>query len=573
MKMSALFNRTLREAPAEADSISYQLLARAGYVQSFGAGIFAYLPLGQRAVENLSRYILEQMHAQDLPVVDLPFIRPTESRLLAAFSETRFEDHQGRALSLSENSEIAAMLLAQNHIRSYRQLPAFFTGRGQNWHDEAHPSNGLLHAHIDEMLELFSFFASQDELEGLAQQLSHNLESIFSTHRIPVSQVEGQESRLRSAFKREWHYETPQGRDEFFRCPECGYAASTGAVQFRRRAPWEEPPGPLKMVATPYCATIEALASYLEVPKERTAKMVFLVASSNEMDPPEDQRLIFAVVPGDRELDERRLALLLDASDLRPATEEEIRNAGAVPGYGSPIGIAEAYVVVDVQIPLTANMVTGANQEGYHLINVNFDRDFVAQKVAEISKPRQGDACPMCSFPMEKISSIRLANSSAPDLRHTFLDANASPTQLHALLCTVSLSRTLACMVEENHDDFGIVWPPINSAPFFVHLVLIGEKDSQAGEAADEIVEQLREQGFEPLYDERPERAGVKFMDADLIGIPLRITVSQRTLSQNAVEFKQRFAREARLVDLEAIGQEIEKIYTQDSHDHPDMIP
>jgi prolyl-tRNA synthetase len=230
-------------------------------------------------------------------------------------------------------------------------------------------------------------------------------------------------------------------------------------------------------------------------------------------------------------------------------------------------------VVVDAQVPLTSNMVCGANEEGYHLINVNFGRDFTAQKIAEISVPRQGDSCPNCGFPMEMIDSIRLADISVPDLQHTILDARSNQVALHGLICSISLNRLLACMVEENHDEYGIIWPPVSSAPFAVHLILIGEQDSMAGKAADEIYQRLRILGLEALYDERPERAGVKFMDADLIGIPLRITVSQRTLSQNAVEFKQRSAKESRLVGIAVIDSEVENIYKQHNQDHKDMIP
>jgi prolyl-tRNA synthetase len=331
-------------------------------------------------------------------------------------------------------------------------------------------------------------------------------------------------------------------------CDECGYTANRQIARFQKPAPVEEKPKPIEKVATPGVTTIEGLAEFLGIPEPRTAKALFRVATVTERQ--EDvEKLVFAVVRGDMNVNETKLANTLKAKSLRPARDEEIRAVGAIPGYTSPIGIEGVIVVVDDLIPESSNLVAGANDEGYHLLNVNYGRDYQADVVADITVAEDGYACPDCGAAMQSSKGVEVGNIFKLGARYsesmgcTFLDKDGQAKPVIMGSYGIGVGRLLACVAEEYHDEQGLMWP-ITVAPYHVYIVALWGGE----ETAERLYADLRSANVEVLYDDRGERAGVKFNDADLTGIPIRLTVSKRSLEAGGVELKLRRSAERTII-------------------------
>jgi prolyl-tRNA synthetase len=335
-------------------------------------------------------------------------------------------------------------------------------------------------------------------------------------------------------------------------CAACGYAANRQIATFQKPEPESETPLARELVETPGAKTIEALAAMLEIPTGRTAKAVFLMATQT-MDDEDQDRLVMAIVRGDMELNETKLANAIQAKALRPAREEEIEAAGAVPGFASPIGLDGILVAVDDLIPASPNLVAGANKVGYHERNVNFGRDFAAEIVADLAAAQEGDPCPRCGEPLQASRGVEVGNIFKLGTRYsanmgaTYLDEQGQERPVVMGSYGIGTGRLLACVAEEHHDDDGLIWP-VTVAPFDVHLLaLLGGEQT-----AESLMATLEADGIEVLYDDRDETPGVKFADADLIGLPLRLTVSQRSLEAGGVELKRRDRDEKLIVAVEA---------------------
>ncbi|MEN6408273.1 MAG: YbaK/EbsC family protein, partial [Anaerolineaceae bacterium] len=313
------------------------------------------------------------------------------------------------------------------------------------------------------------------------------------------------------------------------------------------------------------------LAEFLQIPAAKTAKAVFLMASIPDGQEVREQ-FVFAVVRGDMDVNETKLANAIGAQDLRPATEEEIRAVGAVPGYASPIGLKNVLVVVDDLVPQSPNLVAGANDEGYHLLHTNYGRDYTATIVTDLSAARDGDGCPLCGRPMRATRGVEVGNIFKLGTRYTdalgctFLDENGASKPVVMGSYGIGVGRLLACAAEEHHDEKGLTLP-ISIAPYAVHLVRLASKSGAAETAAEEIYTELQAAGIEVLYDDRIESAGVKFNDADLIGLPLRLTVGERALAQGGVESRRRATGESRLLPreglVEAVRAELDALWDE----------
>jgi prolyl-tRNA synthetase len=331
----------------------------------------------------------------------------------------------------------------------------------------------------------------------------------------------------------------------------------------------------VEKVATPDAKTIEELANYLGIDKAHTAKAVFLMASlpPEKADPlAKPEIFVFAIIRGDMEVNETKLANALGAASLRPATEEEIRSVGAIPGYASPVGLTREHheagasstiftVVVDDLVPRSNNLVAGANQEGYHLRNVNYGRDFTAQIIADIAAAREGDACPICATTLRAVRGVEVGNifklgtHFSEKLGCSFSDVDGQEKPVIMGSYGIGSGRLLACIAEQHHDEHGLVWP-VTVAPYPVHLVaLTGRSSNETTTLADQVYTELKDHGIDVLYDDRDESPGVKFNDADLIGLPLRLTVSERALKQGGVEMKRRDRDERGIVPLADVIQ------------------
>lgn len=577
MRVSQLFNVTLREAPAEAEIASHQLLVRAGFIRQLAAGIFSYLPLGRRTLTKIENIMREEMNAIGGQEMTMPVVHPADiwketQRWYQIGSEMgRFKDKNNRDMVLAMTHEEVVADIIRKDIRSYRQLPRLIYHIQTKWRDDPRPRAGLIRVREFTMKDSYSLDA---DWEGLDKQYRAHYQAYYNIfHRcgIPVIAVKSDVGMMGGQMAHEYMYLTPIGEDTLVLCDNCGYSSNRQIALFKKNPPPAEEPLPAEKVYTPDAKTIEALANYLQVPKQKTAKAVFLMATLPTEGGEYKETFIFAVVRGDMELNETKLANTLKAKDLRPATEEEILATGAVPGYASPVGLKDVLVVVDDLIPHSPNLVAGANEEGYHLKNVNYGRDYQANIVADITAAQDGDACIRCGAPLRTARGVEVGNIFKLGTRYsdamgcTFLDKDGVEKPIIMGSYGIGSGRLMACIAEEHHDEQGLIWP-ITVAPYEVEIVSIGGHQSdKVQRAADSLYHELQSKGIEVLYDDRDESPGVKFADADLIGIPIRLTVSERTTQQDAVEFKRRDQSETRLVPLNevftTVRQEIDLLH------------
>jgi prolyl-tRNA synthetase len=565
MRMSNLFGQTLREAPADAEIPSHQLLVRAGFIRQLGAGIFSYLLLAKRALTKIENIMREEINAIGGQELAMPVIHPADiwketGRWYQIGAEMgRFKDKSGRDMALAMTHEEVVADLVRREIQSYRQLPMLVYHIQTKWRDDPRPRAGLIRVREFTMLDSYSLDADEASLDRQYRAHYQAYFNIFNRCGLPTIAVKSDVGMMGGSLAHEFMYLTPFGEDTLLLCDQCGYSANRQIARFRKPAAASEQAAPLERVATPNVTTIEALAQFLGVPKARTAKAVFLVATQAEggSDGAVD-RFVFALVRGDMEVNETKLANALRAKELRPAREDEIRAVGAVPGYASPVGLdpQRVLVVVDDAIPASPNLVGGANEAGYHMRGVNYGRDYSAPIVADIAAAGEGDACPNCGAALGVSRGVEVGNIFKLGTRYTdalgatFLERDGSQRAVIMGSYGIGSGRLLACVAEAHHDADGLRWP-ITVAPFHVHLVVLPEATGQAQAEAEALYLQLQTAGVEVLFDDRDERPGVKFKDADLIGLPLRVTVSERALRAGGVEFKRRTAAGRETVPLD----------------------
>ena len=564
MRMSRLFSQTLREVPSDAETASHQLLMRAGFIRPLASGIFSYLPLARRAMTHIENIMREEINAIGGQEVTMPVVQPADiwqktRRWYRIGSEMgRFKDKAGRDMVLAMTHEEVVAALVRDEIRSYRQLPILIYHIQTKWRDDPRPRAGLIRVREFTMLDSYSLDASW---EGLDQQYQAHFRAYHNIYRrcgLPVVAVLSDSGMMGGQMAHEYMYLTPIGEDTLLFCDACGYSANRQVARARRAQPAKEELLAMEKIATPQIKTIADLAELLHIPAQRTAKAVFLVArlaAAAQTEETQREEFIFAIVRGDMEVNETKLANVVKARELRPATEAEIRATGAVPGYASPVGLKNVKVVVDELVPSSPNLVAGANEEGYHLRNVNYGRDYQADIVADITAAGEGDACPNCAAPMRSNRGVEVGNIFKLGTRYSlsmgcnFHAENGESLPVIMGSYGIGVGRLLACIAEEHHDDKGLTWP-VGVAPYPLHLVVLGSKTGQTEALAVDLETRLQSAGWEALVDDRQESAGVKFIDADLIGLPLRLTVSERALKLGGVEFKRRCSEEKWIVPL-----------------------
>ena len=470
------------------------------------------------------------------------------------------------------HEEVVASLV-RDEIRSYRQLPALIYHIQTKWRDDPRPRAGLIRVREFTMLDSYSLDASW---EGLDQQYEAHYaayHNIYQRCGLPVVAVLSDSGMMGGQMAHEYMYLTPIGEDTLLFCDACGYSANRQVARSRREKPAAEEPLALEKIATPQTKKIADLAELLHIPAARTAKAVFLVArlastTTPQAGEPDREEFIFAIVRGDMEVNETKLSNVLKARELRPATEAEIRATGAVPGYASPVGLKNVKVVVDELVSSSPNLVAGANEEGYHLRNVNYGRDYQAEVLADITAAGEGDACPNCGAPMRASRGVEVGNIFKLGTRYSLaMGCNFNSENRESLPVImgsygIGVGRLLACIAEEHHDDKGLVWPAA-VAPYPLHIIVLGSKTGQPEALAADLDTRLQAAGLEALVDDRQESAGIKFNDADLIGLPLRLTVSERALKQGGVEFKRRSSEEKWIVPLADVVAEAQRILAE----------
>jgi prolyl-tRNA synthetase len=576
--MSKLFSQTLREAPADAEMASHKLLVRAGYIRQLAAGIYTAMPLARRSLNKIENIIREEMDAIGGQEMTMPVVHPAElwqetGRWFQIGSEMgRFKDKNDRDMVLAMTHEEVVADLARKEIHSYRQLPIMIYHIQTKWRDDPRPRAGLIRVREFTMKDSYTL---DKDWEGLDHQYRNHYQAYFNIfHRcgIPVIAVKSDVGMMGGKLAHEYMYLTPLGEDTLMLCDGCGYSVNRQIASFKKLASPQEDPLDLEKVFTPDTKTIADLAVFLNIPETKTAKAVFMVATIPEGEIV-SEKFIFAILRGDMELNETKLVNALKASGIRPAQDDEITLIGAVPGYASPVGLApennymEVIIVVDDLIPESPNLVAGANEVDHHLMNVNYQRDFDADLITDISAARDGDLCPQCDHRMRTVRGVEVGNifqlgsRYSDSLGATYQDKDGNEKPIIMGSYGIGSGRLLASIAEEYNDEYGLIWP-ISVAPYHVHLVMLpGKLESGSVEdVATKLYGKLKSAGIEVLFDDRKDSPGVKFNDADLIGIPIRITVSARNVKSNLIEMKRRNQKDRTLVPESEIVDEIKKV-------------
>ncbi|HAF61709.1 MAG TPA: proline--tRNA ligase [Anaerolineaceae bacterium] len=566
MRYSRLFNQTLRTSPAQSEAASHQYLTQAGYLRPLASGIFAYLPLAQRTLRNIASIIREEMEAIGGQEVSLPIVHPAEiwqqtGRWYTITAEMgRFKDRNGHDMVLAMTHEEAVAAIVHDVIQSYRQLPALIYQIQLKWRDDPRPRAGLIRAREFTMLDSYSLDRDEEGLEVQYQAHYNTYHRIFERCELPVIAIQSDSGMMGGVQAHEFMYLNPIGEDTIMLCSSCSYAANRQVATFQKDHNSSEDLKEVEKIVTPEKKTIADLVEFLQISPKRTAKAVFLMAEMHGT-----EKLVLALVRGDMELNEAKLAHAIQASGLRPATEEDILLSGAVPGYASPIGIKNTLVVVDDQIPHLRNLTVGANQSGYHLKNVNFGRDYQTDIIADIVSAEEGFLCPQCGHPLSSQRGVEVGNIFklgtfySEQMECQYLDENGASKPIVMGSYGIGLGRLMACIAEEHHDENGLCWP-LQVAPYNIHMLSIKDKDGAVQPTAEDLYEQLLAAGISVLYDDRDISAGVKFNDADLLGMPYRITISARALSNGGIEIKSRSNETSHILPREQVLPYLQKI-------------
>lgn len=564
MRMSSMFSRTLREAPNGADCKGYEYLLRAGYIRQMGAGIFSLLPLGFRATQKIQNIVREEMNAIGAEEILMPLVNPADiwketGRYYSIDKEmSRFQDRVGRDMVLAMTHEEAVTDIARGEIDSYKRLPLLVYQIQTKWRDDPRPRAGLIRVREFTMKDSYSFDRDWEGLDKVYKAHYKAYFRIYSRCGLPVIAVGADSGMMGGKVSHEYMYLSPIGEDTIIYCPDCGYTANRQVASFQKEY-YPEELKEIEKIATPNTKTIEELSALLNVEKSRMAKAVFMVGTFiDDTNGEEETKLVVAIIRGDMDVEESKLSNAVKANALRPAHEEEIAECGMIAGYASPIGAKGKYVViVDDTVAKSNNLVAGANEEGYHYINTNFGRDYTGT-VADIASAKDGYKCPVCGKPLKVSKGVEVGNIFQLGTRYSaamncfYQDETGKQQPVIMGSYGIGIGRLLACLAEEYNDESGLKLP-ISVAPYQVHLVSL-VKDAAI---ADKIYEELTKAGIEVLYDDRKDTAGVKFADADLIGIPIRLTLGNRSIKEGKVEVKLRSTGEVTSYAIDDLAAEI----------------
>lgn len=563
MRLTNQFGTTLRAAPADVDLASHQLLLRAGYVRQLGAGIYGYLPLALRVLRRIETVLREEMDAIGGQELLMPVVHPGElwqrsGRWSAVGDELlRARDRRGRDLALAMTHEEPITAIAATEVTSYRQLPMLVYHIQTKFRDEPRPRGGLIRTREFTMKDSYSLDADWAGLERQYEAHRVAYRRIFQRLGLPVIEVGSDVGMMGGKVAHEFMYLTPVGEDTLALCG-CGYAANREVARFRKDA-FPTPGGPLTRVDTPGAHTIAELAAFLGVDARATAKAVFYWADFTDA----PGKLVMALVRGDHEANDTQVSALAKCRAMRTATTEEIAAAGAVAGYASPIGVDRTRVIVvaDTLVAEAAGLVAGANAIDQHYLNTHCGRDYAPDAIGELATVYEGAPCPRCGQPMTLSRGVEVGNIFQLGTRYSasmgalFTDEAGVAQPIIMGSYGIGVSRVLACLAEHFRDERGLCLPPA-VAPYAVHLVSLAKTPATRA-AADTAYAKLREAGIEVLYDDRDVSPGVKFADADLIGIPLRATVSERSLQAGGAELKVRANGDTRTVALDRLIEEV----------------
>ena len=542
MRVSRLYAPTLREVPAEAEVVSHQLMLRAGFMRKAAGGIYSYLPLALRVLKKIEAIVREEMDQAGAQELLMPIVQPAEmwqesGRWDVYGAEMfRLNDRHNRNFCLGPTHEEMVTTLIRADIRSYRQLPLNVYQIQNKFRDERRPRFGLMRGREFIMKDAYSFDRDEVALDKSYQAMYDAYTRIFTRCGLNFRPVEADSGAIGGSGSHEFMVIADSGEAEIVFCTECEYAANVEKAELAAISSVDEPMQELKSVDTPNCKTIADVCNYLNLSIEKSVKAVAYTS---------EKGLILCFVRGDHEVNEIKVINTCNVINLEMASEEELTKAGTVGGYMGPVGMdpEKVMIVVDSSVMNMHNFCCRANKSDSHYLNVNPGRDFTPTFVADIRLIQETDACPHCGGKISKARGIevgqvfKLFTKYSEALKATYLDENGKEKPMVMGCYGVGVSRTMAAAIEQNNDADGIIWPAA-IAPYQVLVVPVNVKDELSSQMAEEVYSNLLKAGIEAAIDDRKERPGVKFKDADLIGYPVRIVIGPKTVTEKQIEIK-----------------------------------
>jgi prolyl-tRNA synthetase len=560
---------TLKEDPKDAEVISHKLMTRAGMMRKVGAGIYEYLPLGFRVIQKVTQIVRAEMNRAGAQELLMPAMSPAElwmetGRWFVYGKELmRLKDRHEHDYVLGPTHEEIVTDLVRREVRSYRELPFCLYQIQTKFRDEVRPRFGVMRGREFIMKDAYSFHATQEDLLAYYEVMRQAYVRIFARCGLDARVVVGHSGAIGGTVAHELMVLAASGESVVLACPDaaCGYTATDetadGVVP---PLPATAAPAALEKVATPGKESIEDVAAFLGVPPTQCIKALLYRC---------DDKLAVVFIRGDREVNAIKLHALTGANDVEIAAPEflaEKKASGVVPGYCGPLGIAPDFIFFDETVKAVANGVVGANEKDYHLRNFNVARDYPAATFSNMVLHVAGDLCPQCGQPMTTYRGIEVGNifqlgtKYSDAMKATFLDADNKERAFIMGCYGIGITRTVAAAIEQHHDANGIIWPRA-LAPYDLLLQPLAVKDAQVMDVTNSLAAALTEKGYDVLVDDRDERPGFKFKDADLIGIPVRVTISTRGLGEGKIEVKRRADAKATLVPRDAALDEIIRMY------------
>lgn len=568
MRWSKQLIPTLREAPQEAEIPSHQLMLRAGLIRKLASGLYTFLPLGLRALQKVERIVREEMNAAGALEILMPALHPQDiwekTGRFEVLKDVMFKikDRQERPMVLGPTHEEIVTDLVAHEVSSYRQLPVNLYQIQTKFRDEIRPRFGLMRAKEFIMKDAYSFDTNWEGAEASYQAMYEAYKRIFRRCGLRTKIVEADTGAMGGQSSHEFMVLADSGEDGLVECQQCPYAANLERAETAEPQPRVFPDADqlLRVVDTPDRRTIEQVADFFHAPPERFIKTLIYLA---------DGEPVAVLIPGEREVNEIKLRRALKAETVTLADDETIlRTTGAPVGFAGPMGLTIP-IVADIRLRGIRGAITGANRKDAHAVNVDLERDATVKEFADLVFARDGDACPRCGGRLVQKRGIevghvfKLGTKYSEKLGAVYLDAEGRQHPAVMGCYGIGVTRTLQAVIEQSHDNDGIIWP-VSVAPYEVEVLVVNMQHAESVHVAEDLSQRLEKLGVEVLLDDRDERPGVKFKDADLLGLPLRVSIGERSLSRGLVEIRLRATAETRFAEIgkaaEAIFQWLETL-------------
>lgn len=565
MRASQMLIPTLREVPAEAEIVSHKLLLRAGFIRKTASGVYTYLPLAHRVLKKIMQIVREEMDRQGGQELLMPIIQPAEMWLESGRWHVygpelfRLKDRHNRDFCLGPTHEEVITLLIRGEVRSYKQMPLLLYQIQNKYRDERRPRFGLMRGREFIMKDLYSFDRDEEGLDISYKKMHEAYTNVFSRCGLQFRPVEADSGAIGGSNTHEFMVLAESGEAAVLYCSVCDYAANVEKATTQPAAGLD--PGiqllELKEASTPGKKSAEEVAAFLGIETFHVIKTMIYKT---------DKEVVAALVRGDRDVNEIKLLNALGAITLDLADEATVRQAiGAPTGYVGPVGLKNIRIVADPEVMALTNAVAGANKQDVHFTNVNPNRDFKPAMVEDIRIVKAGEPCPKCGAQLQEARGIevgqifKLGTKYSKTLGANFLDENGKEKPIVMGCYGIGVSRTMAAAIEQNHDQDGIIWPA-NIAPYHAVVIPVAPKDEKQLNLAETLYRELNRLGVESVLDDRAERPGVKFKDADLIGYPLRIVVGSKAVEEGLVEIRRRRSGQTDLIPLSEAVAKVQEI-------------